>query len=234
MTVIVPTVGRKIYFYPDAGGIADKTITRIDEQPIDATVVYVHPKAEADPHHLVNLRLTDHTGFMHFCGKVPLVQDGSIVKGACAQWMPYQVGQAAKNADAPAVASTGSSSDASATPSAQKIAAAPIAESPSAAVNAPAQEITAAPEALYGFDVAITALKAGKAATRKAWGPDVFIYHVPAASYKAQTGIAKKVFGEDALVPYMAYLAIKRKDGQVCVFNPGVDSILAEDWEISN
>ena len=68
----------------------------------------------------------------------------------------------------------------------------------------------------------------------KGVGPNVFVYLVPAASYKAQTGIAKKVFGEDALVPYMAYLAIKRADGQVCVFSPGVDSILAEDWEIVN
>lgn len=238
MTVIIPTVGHKLHFFPDASGVADKTITQLDSQPIDATVVYAHPKTDSDPHHLVNLHIIDHAGVMHFRGQVPLAQDESIVvEGACAQWMPYQVGQAkasaAPEAESPAPSSAASASPAIASESLAGHSAAPIAESPSAAANAPAQEIAVTAEGLYGFDVAIRAIKDGKAATRKAWGGDVFIYHVPAASYKAQTGIAKKVFGEDALVPYMAYIAIKRSDGKVCVFNPGVDSILAEDWEIS-
>jgi hypothetical protein len=83
------------------------------------------------------------------------------------------------------------------------------------------------------FSCALSWLKQGKRVTRGSWrNAGVFVYHVPAASYPVQTGAAKTHFGEGAMVPYMAYLAIKRADDQVCVFNPGVDSILAEDWVI--
>lgn len=83
------------------------------------------------------------------------------------------------------------------------------------------------------FGDALTMLKAGKRVTRAPWAnAGVFVYHVPAASYPAQTGAAKAHFGDGALVPYLAYLAIKRADETVCVFNPGMDSLLAEDWRV--
>jgi hypothetical protein len=79
---------------------------------------------------------------------------------------------------------------------------------------------------------ALRAAKDGYRVTRKAWPSGVFVYHVPAASYPVQTGAAKAHFGEGSMIPYLAYLAIKRADDTVCVFNPGMDSLLAEDWQI--
>lgn len=82
------------------------------------------------------------------------------------------------------------------------------------------------------FGLAIEAAKKGLRVSRAPWPLGVFVYYVPAASYPVQTGAAKAHFGEGAMVPYMAYLAIKRADDQVCVFNPGIDSILADDWHL--
>lgn len=83
------------------------------------------------------------------------------------------------------------------------------------------------------FGDALVMLKAGKRVTRAPWAASgVFVYHVPAASYPVQTGAAKAHFGEGAMVPYQAYLTIKRADDTVLVFSPGVDSLLAEDWRV--
>ena len=82
------------------------------------------------------------------------------------------------------------------------------------------------------FGLALEAMKKGKRATRSVWPLGVFVYHVPPASYPVQTGAAKEHFGDGAMVPYLAYLAIKRADETVCVFVPGMDSVLADDWQI--
>jgi hypothetical protein len=77
------------------------------------------------------------------------------------------------------------------------------------------------------FGDAVRYMKQGARVTRAPWGASgVFVYHVPAASYPVQTH-----FGEGSMVPYLAYLAIKRADDTVCVFVPGMDSLLAEDWQ---
>lgn len=98
----------------------------------------------------------------------------------------------------------------------------------------PKQQADAAyrPTTGMSFGLAIEALKKGERVSRAGWPLGAFVYHVPADSYPARTPIAKQAFGENALVPYMAYLAIKRADGNVCVFSPGMDSILADDWYI--
>jgi hypothetical protein len=85
---------------------------------------------------------------------------------------------------------------------------------------------------LFDFGDALRALKTGERMKRAAWPRGVFVYYVPAAAYPAQTGVAKAHFGESALVPYKAYLAIKQAGGEVGVFVPGMDSLLAEDWEL--
>lgn len=107
-----------------------------------------------------------------------------------------------------------------------------ISWSPKAMFEAAYRVIEGDAQAL-SFGDALVMLKAGKRVTRAPWAAaDVFVYHVPAASYPAQTGVAKANFGDGALVPYLAYLAIKRADDTVCVFNPGMDSLLAEDWRV--
>jgi hypothetical protein len=80
---------------------------------------------------------------------------------------------------------------------------------------------------------AISQAKKGKRVARKGWnGAGMFVYYVPAASYPAQTGAAKKFFGENALVPYREYLALKTAQGDVATWAPSGSDALAEDWEV--
>ena len=83
------------------------------------------------------------------------------------------------------------------------------------------------------FGHAIIALQAGAKITRKGWnGAGQFVYYVPAASYPAKTAIAKKEFGENALVPYRAYMALKTVQGDVAFWTPSISDIFANDWQI--
>lgn len=81
------------------------------------------------------------------------------------------------------------------------------------------------------FGLAIEALKKGYKVARKGWnGKGMYVYYVPANSYKTITEVAKKEFGEKA--KYNAYLAIKCVDGSVSTWVPSINDALAEDWEI--
>lgn len=83
------------------------------------------------------------------------------------------------------------------------------------------------------FEDALTALKIGKRVSRSGWnGKGMFAYLVPEASYPVQTGAAKEHFGEGAMVPYRAYLALKTVDDDVAVWVPSVSDILANDWQV--
>lgn len=83
------------------------------------------------------------------------------------------------------------------------------------------------------FGLAIEALKLGQSVARAGWnGKGMFAYLVPANAYQAQTGVAKAFFGEGALVPYNAYMALKGVDGTVSTWVPSVNDTLAEDWQI--
>ena len=75
------------------------------------------------------------------------------------------------------------------------------------------------------------AMEDGQAVQRKGWnGVGMFIYRVPAASYPAQTGVAKAYFGEGSLVPYQAYTAMKTVDGTVVPWTASQSDVYAEDW----
>jgi hypothetical protein len=81
------------------------------------------------------------------------------------------------------------------------------------------------------FGEALQLMKEGYAVEREGWnGKDMFVYLVPANAYPAQTGVAKRHFGEGALVPYGAYFAIKGTGGVVNTWVPSVTDCLAEDW----
>lgn len=83
------------------------------------------------------------------------------------------------------------------------------------------------------FGLAIEALKHGAKVARPGWnGKGMFIYFVPPASYPAQTGVAKRHFGERAMVPYNGYLAIKNVNDTVSTWVPSINDTLAEDWTI--
>lgn len=91
MPTIIPTVGRKVYFYNDEK----------QAEPHDATIIKVWASPDqAQPQSAVNLRVTH-----------PLTGESYLVTSSVAydtpqpwphyRWMPYQVGQAAQH---PAVA----------------------------------------------------------------------------------------------------------------------------------
>lgn len=83
------------------------------------------------------------------------------------------------------------------------------------------------------FGEALEAIKAGQRIARTGWnGKGMFVYLVPPASYPVQTGAAKAHFGEGAMVPYNAYMAIKNVDGTVSTWVPSVNDCLATDWGV--
>lgn len=83
------------------------------------------------------------------------------------------------------------------------------------------------------FGLALEAIKKGFKVARAGWnGKGMFVYHVPANAYPVQTGAAKSHFGEGAMVPYNAYMAIKNVDNTVSTWVPSVNDCLASDWSI--
>lgn len=99
----------------------------------------------------------------------------------------------------------------------------------------PAAQFDAAYRVTNGltFGLAVEALKKGAKVARTGWnGKGLFVYLVPENSYPAQTGVAKAFFGEGALVPYSAYLALKGADGVVNTWAPSCGDALADDWQV--
>jgi hypothetical protein len=83
------------------------------------------------------------------------------------------------------------------------------------------------------FGQAIEAMKAGQKVARAGWnGKGMFAYYVPDNSYPVQTGAAKSHFGEGAMVPYNAYMAIKNVNETVSTWVPSVNDVLSDDWSI--
>jgi hypothetical protein len=85
-TVIVPTVGRVVWFEqmtPDVFPGSDKT----------RAAIVAHVWSDR----MVNLAVFDANGNIHSRTSVPLVQDGDEVPVTMhCKWMPYQLGQAKK------------------------------------------------------------------------------------------------------------------------------------------
>lgn len=85
------------------------------------------------------------------------------------------------------------------------------------------------------FGQALEILKSGGKVARSGWnGKGMFLYHVPANAYPAQTEVAKKEWGENSLVPYGAYIAMKTVQGNVVPWLASQTDVLAEDWENIN
>jgi hypothetical protein len=89
VSVIKPTVGRVVWFYPSKhDGIAHEK-----GKPLAAIVARVWGDR------MVNLSVIDHDGNTHARTSVPLKQEGDDdfkVGELYCEWMPYQKGQAAK------------------------------------------------------------------------------------------------------------------------------------------
>lgn len=88
--MIIPTVGRVVWFYPRGKAQADA-----GEQPQAAHVAYVHGDR------LVNLMAITSSGVPYPVKDVRLVQpddEAPLPQEAFACWMPYQIGAAAAKA----------------------------------------------------------------------------------------------------------------------------------------
>lgn len=107
--IITPTVGRKVWYRPSAhdvvGPVPMSVAGPADDpskgQPLDATVIAVWGDR------MVNLLVTDSVGRQFPVLSCPLLQEGdeSPAAGRYAEWMPYQQGQARRDAaSAPAAA----------------------------------------------------------------------------------------------------------------------------------
>lgn len=91
MTVLIhPTVGRKVWFHPQKEDVAEGVDYR--DQPLDATIVYVHSAG------LVNLHVLDASGTAWKFEHVILLpgERNWDFPVRCAVWMPYQLKEARK------------------------------------------------------------------------------------------------------------------------------------------
>jgi hypothetical protein len=92
-TIIKPTVGRQVWFEAVNAAAYPLDMVVHGDQPMAATIVYVHNDR------LVNVEVLDHEAGRHKFFGVQLLQPGDEKgDGFWVQWMPYQLGQAAKAA----------------------------------------------------------------------------------------------------------------------------------------
>lgn len=103
-TVIPPTVGRVVYFWPSADFRSQE-----GAQPQAAIIAYVHGER------MVNIAGFDCNGAPFSQTSVQLAQpgDAEVPKGSFVEWMPFQIGQAAKTIEAQAVAAQATAKPAS-------------------------------------------------------------------------------------------------------------------------
>lgn len=88
---------------------------------------------------------------------------------------------------------------------------------------------------MNGIGWAIKQMRNGFKVGREGWnGKGMFLYYVPEGVYPARTNVAKKEWGEDALVPYQAYIAMKTVQGTVVPWLCSQTDLLATDWEVVN
>lgn len=80
------------------------------------------------------------------------------------------------------------------------------------------------------FGEALELLKNGHRLQRNGWnGKGMYLYYVPANSYKTQTEAARIEFGDE--VPYGAYIAMRTAQGNVVPWLASQTDVLANDWQ---
>lgn len=90
----------------------------------------------------------------------------------------------------------------------------------------------------HAFTQALTWLKGGRKITRKGWnGKGMFIYLVQShdtqvSDYWVDTKPLISIFGEGRDVNYQARIDMKFANGQIGIWTPSHEDILAEDWNL--
>lgn len=91
--MIYPSIGRRVWFWPNLEDPKNAIQVADFRQPCDAGVIFVVNDR------CVHLSVTDHFGTTHAVKHVQLLQDNDVRPGrnaAFAEWMPYQAAQAKK------------------------------------------------------------------------------------------------------------------------------------------
>ena len=87
---------------------------------------------------------------------------------------------------------------------------------------------------MNGIGWAVKEMQNGAKVARSGWnGKGMFLYFVPEGQYPARTEVSKATWGDDALVPYQAYVAMKTAQGTVVPWLCSQTDLLALDWEIA-
>lgn len=110
-SAITPTIGRKLWLFisPETRRHDWASVVVLDHtQALDASVAFVHPPEKHPEYTYVTITFADHEGRTHEGKVVPLRQPGQKHPDAreWVEWMPYQQGQAKKEAAAPLAASS--------------------------------------------------------------------------------------------------------------------------------
>lgn len=87
--MIVPTIGRNVWYFPSEEDLKKAGMVKRGDQAFDAHVVYVWSDT------CVNLKVFDHDGTDFERTSVPINVEGASPH---AEWMPWQLEQAAKHA----------------------------------------------------------------------------------------------------------------------------------------
>jgi hypothetical protein len=86
---------------------------------------------------------------------------------------------------------------------------------------------------MKGIGWAVKEMQNGAKVARAGWnGKGMFLYYVTANAYKATSPVAKKFWGEEALVPYQAYVAMFTAQGTVVPWLCSQSDLLATDWVV--
>ena len=103
---MIPTIGRKVWFYPSAAETEGHALLRISDQPLDATVVHVNGPGLSEGSHMINVVYYDHCGAQHIYHDAELLHPDDELAisrykssdSSYCTWMPYQVKQVASDA----------------------------------------------------------------------------------------------------------------------------------------
>ena len=101
---MIPTIGRKVWFFPSEEELEVQDAVRLSDQPFDATIVHVNGDGSTEWNApSINIVYFDHAGSQFaYCAvmlALPDSEEAAILAAARSYctWMPYQVSQAAKS-----------------------------------------------------------------------------------------------------------------------------------------
>lgn len=82
-----------------------------------------------------------------------------------------------------------------------------------------------------GFGEAIERLKEGSQVARDSWNKGYYLYYVPANTYPKVRNLNTKEETSE-MVPYSAYIALRKPDGSVSPWSVQGDAVFAQDWYV--